>query len=99
MAKTRKNPAAVKLGRQGGLYKAFRESGCGTLDEFVQAAGNRKFLPLVKASMISVLIESEQQNNLFPDLPENRNPHTMAAPLRDWYGYLFDHMRTASAEG
>jgi len=72
---------------------AFRESGCATLDEFVQSKKNRQFLPLVKAATIEVLIKYEQERKLHPDAPENRNHKTFSDPPRDWYAYLFGMMR------
>ncbi len=63
---------------------AFRWSGCQSLDEFVQPAGNRQYLPLVKASMAMILASKESDRAL----------HAAANTGEDWYSYLFRHMRT-----
>jgi len=87
------------------LPTAFLQSGCMTLDEFVEASGNHKFLPLVKAGIIRVLLDRESDASLFPrpplaPLPRERvqqgqvweTPRYVEA---DWQRYLFRHMRTA----
>ena len=86
------------VAEQMAFYVSMRESGCATLDEFVQAEGNRKYLPLVKASIIARLVACEEPRLLFPDLPEYKEPLAMASDPCDWYAYLFDRMRTAEAE-
>lgn len=64
---------------------AFRLAGCESLDEFVQPAGNRRFLQTVKAAIITKLLLREEDGRL-----TDQNKRSV-----DWYGYLFRHMRTA----
>ena len=66
---------------------AFRESGCNSLDDFVQALGNRRFLLLVKAAIICKLIPSE-----------NRDALLVADSREDWYPYLFQYLRTPQVD-
>ena len=65
----------------------FIDSGCESLDAFVQSKGNSRFLKLVKAAMISTLIPYEHDDAL---LRVNQD--------QNWYTYLFDYMRTAEPE-
>jgi hypothetical protein len=74
---------------------AFIESGCSSLDEFVQSVGNRRFLPLVKAAMILELIACERPDKLFPDAGEK---HIEARKPQDWNRYLFGYLRTPTPE-
>ena len=67
---------------------AFRESACNSLDDFVQAVGNRRFLLLVKAAIICKLITSE-----------NRDALLAADSAKDWYTYLFQYLRTPQVDG
>jgi hypothetical protein len=76
---------------------AFDESGCLTLDEFVLARGNRRYLPLVKAAMIVWLVGREDDRSLLPDAPSKRAQHPEGGEpwvWTDWNRYLFDQMRT-----
>lgn len=86
----------------------FRESGCDTLDEFVQPPGNRKFLPLVKAGIAKILTSCENDNTLFPQAPSQPQPlfriqnnqvlHQQIYEDGDWMRYLFKTMRADSPE-
>jgi len=71
-------PAASELSRR------FLESGCLTLDEFLEPAGNHGFLPLIKAAIAYHLILHEQDSHL-----------VTVSPKTDWVAYLFREMRTS----
>lgn len=75
---------------------AFRESGCVTLDEFVEVKGNHHFLPLVKGATIRRLIAAEREEWLDPD-PRENGPATR--PNVDWCRYLFRSMKTPDESG
>jgi hypothetical protein len=66
------------------FYPAFKMSRCASLDEFVQPAGNRQFLTLIKAAMSIHLVKREQDELLFPASTQED----------DWLSYLFGLMRT-----
>ena len=74
------NPAVTPV-YYPAFVRAFRLSSCGSLDEFVQSKGNRRFLPLVKAATIVLLPEFEQDEMLVPQ-------------SGDWIAYLFRYLRT-----
>jgi hypothetical protein len=94
------------------LPERFKESGCETLDEFVEAPGNHRFLPLVKAGIIKVLLECENDVNLFPQPPKDQSPkwsirgsansyQAYEMPEHtddDWVRYLLRIMRTDRPE-
>jgi len=63
---------------------AFRLAGCDSLDEFVQPPGNRRFLNLVKAAIITTLLRREEDGRL---TDANKRE-------ADWFRYLFKHLRT-----
>jgi hypothetical protein len=102
------HPLALELPRR------FRESGCVTLDEFVEAKGNHRFLPLVKAGIIQVLLSHESDSALFPPptAPHNRPKAMIRGPGMgpwgifeeptheddDWLRYLLRIMRTDRPE-
>jgi hypothetical protein len=64
--------------------RAFMDSGCSSLDAFVEAEGSRRFLPLVKAAMIHRLLQCELDDGLFPDADGRQG-----TDRRDWCAYLF----------
>ena len=77
---------------------AFKESGCISLDEFVQAKQNRAYLPLVRALIVRTLVGYERPRELFPDVPEHTQRRKRNLPACDWFQYLFRQMLTADHE-
>jgi len=73
--------------------KAFRESSCSTVDEFVEARGNHRFLTFVKLATVHVLTQHERMETLFPDA--GNRPAELNEEV-DWYRYLFGFLRTPS---
>jgi len=71
--------------------EAFRDSGCSTVDEFVEAKGNHRFLRFVKVATIHLLTQHERVQDLFPDDDAVRRLHGEEV---DWYRYLFGFLRT-----
>jgi len=69
---------------------AFNDSGCTSLDAFVEPPRNRRFLPLAKAAIVAKICECEIDDRLFPDT--NRADNHV-----DWFAYLFrEYLRTPS---
>ena len=70
----------------------FPQSGCETLDEFMETEGNKPYLPLVKTAIVAELVACERDDKLVPQVAstsveeENRR-------REDWHVELFREMK------
>lgn len=84
---------AVDRAAAKNLIYAFRQSGCNSLDEFVQSEGNRQYLELVKAGIVEILTRMEFDAWLYPELNKKKSLTDV-----DWVAYLFGHLRTPNID-
>jgi hypothetical protein len=74
----------------------FRDSACTSLDAFVETTGNHRFLPLVKAAIITRLVQCERDDRLFPDADGHELPNADS----DWCAYLLrEFLKTTDEAG
>lgn len=79
---------------RGGISHRYADAGCGSLDEFVEAQQNRRFLPLAKAAIICSIVQRETDVGLYPDSFRRVGVDPKGTHKKvDWLQYLFRQLK------